>query len=93
MRSYHVYTGDGNEGTYYSYTTQAKDMDAAVAYVRSDLRTDVDWDEDGDEHQTTIYALTGPDGETAINGGSWIVIDIYDAETCPRSVPSPLVMG
>ena len=89
--SYHIFNGDGNEGTFYNETVRncpADLIDTYVldAYIREDFQDQTVTD--GDDQQGCIYI---PD-EGAF-GASSVVIDYYLADAdddCIRCMPSRL---
>ena len=89
MRSFNVYTGDGNFGTSRDHEIEARDLDHAVEIYKQGCAPEVAeaFDEDGDENYAslTIYEYLGA---RAYNGGAYFVAEIWDAEHDPRVQPA-----
>jgi hypothetical protein len=87
MKTFMVYTGNGNDGCSFDHEIEAENMDAAVAKymegVAPEKRGLFDTT-DGDEDQAVLTVLEDEDGSTAYGGGAFFIVEIYDAETCPR---------
>lgn len=90
MKTFNVYTGDGNDGTSYDHQIEAKSLDEAVKIymdgVKPELR-DLFQEDDSEEHVAYLTVYEGPNGERAYNGGAYFCAEIWDAEHDPRVRP------
>lgn len=92
MKTFNVYTGDGNFGTFRDHEIEAEDLDGAVKIYMDGVDPNYrdDFVEDGEEHVAylTLYEVEGEEGPVrAFNGGAFFVAEIWDAEHDPRVQP------
>lgn len=95
MKTFNVYTGDGNDGLSFSHEIEASDLDSAVEDWKAgiddpearDMIEDDYLDEDGDENHASLTIYETPAGERAYNGGAYFCAEIWDAENDPRRSP------
>lgn len=80
MNLYEWRLGDGNMGTDFIEEFEAINIDEAVKYVLEygNLSKYVieNHREEGDDQHLSLVVDDGPDGECALNGGAWCVVDI-----------------
>lgn len=83
--TFNVYTGDGNDGTSFSHSIEAYNLDLAVEAYKEGVSSDVlpHMDEDGDEDYAvlTVYEWQGA---TAYNDGAYFIAEIWPANKDPR---------
>lgn len=90
MKTFRVYTGDGNDGTSFDHEIEAETLDEArdqyMAGVPEDQRH-LFSEDDGDEHMAVLTVYEDEDGATAYNGGAFFIAEIVDAEHDLRVQP------
>ena len=77
MANYEVREGDGNDGTFPTYTVESDDLDAVVAAAMESFPADArdDVDEAGDDLFLSL-ALFEYEGMSALNGAAYQVVEI-----------------
>jgi hypothetical protein len=89
MKTFRVYTGDGNDGTSFDHEIEAPDLDAAVEIYMAGVpedQKDLFDDDEADEHMAVLTVFENEDGATAYNGGAFFIAEIVDAEHDMRVV-------
>jgi hypothetical protein len=87
MKTFNVYTGDGNFGCSFDHEIEADDIEAAVKIYMEGVKPehrDLFNDDDGDEDCALLTIYEMPDGARAYNGGAYFCAEIRNAENDPR---------
>jgi hypothetical protein len=86
MKSFNVYTGDGNFGTSFDHEIEAADLDGAVAVYMEGVKPENRdlFDEEGDDTCALLTVYEMPDGSRAYNGGAFFCAEIRPADNDPR---------